>query len=115
MNDEELDAAIAERFRAYEAGVRLPCGFKCRFVGSVRRKRTMKRMGMLGMIGALAAVCVAIAGLARKDSGCDDAQPALTARAVPTNENTRVSCLMLLGYLHECLVRPRPARRKEEE
>ena len=37
MSDEELDAAIAERFKAYEAGIRLPDGFKGRFVSSMRR------------------------------------------------------------------------------
>ena len=33
MSDEELDAVIAERLKAYEAGIRLPDEFKRRFVG----------------------------------------------------------------------------------
>ena len=52
MSDDELDAAIAERFKAYEAGIRLPDEFKGRFIGSVRRKRTLRRLGLLGLIGA---------------------------------------------------------------
>ena len=67
MSDDELDAAIAERFKAYEAGIRLPDEFKGRFIGSVRRKRTLRRLGMLGLIGAMAAVCVTIASFAKRD------------------------------------------------
>ena len=115
MNDEELDAAIAGRFKAYEANVRLTGEFKRRFVSSVRRKRALRRLWMLGLIGAMSAVCATIAGLARRGVERGDARPALIARTVPTNETAQVSYLMLLGYLHECIARPRPARRKEEE
>ena len=115
MSDEELDAAIAERLKAYEAVIRLPDEFKGRFVGSVRRKRTLRRLGMLGLIGTMAAVCVTIASFAKRDIARGNTRPALMARAVPTNETAQVSYLMLLGYLRECFSRSRPARRKEEE
>ena len=115
MSDEELDAAIAGRFRAYEAGIRLPGEFKGRFVGSVRRRRTLRRLGLLGLIGAMAAVCVMIAGFAKRDLAYGDARPALMARTAPTNETEQVSYLMLLGYLRECFNRSKPVRRKEEE
>ena len=55
MNDEELDAANAERVKAYEAGIRLPGEFKERFVGSVRRRRVWRRVWMLGLFCAMAA------------------------------------------------------------
>ena len=115
MSDEELDTAIAERFKAYEAGIRLPDGFKGRFIGSVRRKRTLRRLGMLGLIGAMAAVCVTIASFAKRDIACGDTRPAMMARTAPTTETVQVSYLMLLGYLRECFSRSKPARRKEEE
>jgi len=115
MSDDELDAAIAERFKAYEAGIRLPDEFKGRFIGSVRRKRTLRRLGLLGLIGAMAAVCVTIASFAKRDIAYGDTRPALMARTAPTNETVQVSYLMLLGYLRECFNRSRPARRKEEE
>ena len=115
MSDEELDAAIAERFRAYGAGIRLPDEFKWRFIGSVRRKRTLRLLWMLGLIGAMVAVCVMIAGFAKRDLAYGDAHPALMARTAPTNATEQVSYLMLLGYLRECFSRSRPARRKEEE
>lgn len=115
MSDEELDAALAERFKAYEAGIHLSDEFKGRFVGSVRRRRVLRRLGLLGLIGAMAAVCVMIAGFARKDFAYGDERPALMARTTPTNETEQVSYLMLLGYLRECLGRSRPARRKEDE
>ena len=115
MSDEELDAAIAERLKAYEAVIRLPDEFKGRFVGSVRRKRTLRRLGMMGLIGTMAAVCVTIASFAKRDIARGNTRPALMARAVPTHETAQVSYLMLLGYLRECFSRSRPARRKEEE
>ena len=115
MSDEELDAAIAERFKAYEAGTHLPDEFKGRFIGSVRRKRTLRRLGLLGLIGAMAAACVMIAGFAKMNLACGDTRPVMMARTVPTNETEQVSYLMLLGYLRECFSRSKPARRKEEE
>ena len=115
MSDEELDAAIAERFKAYEAGIRLPDEFKGRFIGSVRRKRTLRRLGLLGLIGAMAAVCMMIAGFAKRDLAYGDTRPAMMARTAPTNETVQVSCWMLLGYLRECFTRSRSVRRKEEE
>ena len=115
MSDDELDAAIAERFKAYEVGTHLPDEFKGRFIGSVRRKRTLRRLGLLGLIGAMAAVCVMIVGFAKRDIAYGDVRPALVARTAPTNETVQVSYLMLLGYLRECFSHSRSARRKEEE
>ena len=115
MSDDELDVAIAERFKAYEAGIRLPGEFKGRFISAVRRKRTLRRLGLLGLIGAMAAACVMIAGFAKRDLAYGDTRPAMMARTAPTNETVQVSYLMLLGYLRECFGRSKPARRKEEE
>ena len=115
MSDEELDTAIAERFKAYEAGIRLPDGFKGRFVGSVRRKRTLRRVWTFGLLCAAAAVCATAVGLAKPVAVNDDSHPSLTAKAAGTNEATQVSYWMLLGYLRECFSRSRSARRKEEE
>ena len=115
MSDEELDAAIAERFKAYEAGIRLPDGFKGRFVSSMRRKRTVRRIWMLGLIGITAIACVVIVNFAKPAVASRDMKPALMAATAPTNESVKVSYLMLLGYLRECFSRSRSARRKDEE
>ncbi len=115
MSDEELEAAIAERFKAYEAGIRLPDEFKGRFIGSLRRKRTLRRIWMLGLVCAMTIASVAIVNFTKTNVVRGDVQPALTAKASPTNETVEVSYLMLLGYLRECFSRSRPARRKEEE
>ena len=115
MSDEELDAAIAERFKAYEAGIRLPDAFKGRFVTSVRRKRTLRRLWMLGLIGITAIACVVIVNFNKSAVASRDVKPALMAATAPTNETVKVSYLMLLGYLRECFSRSRSARRKDEE
>lgn len=115
MSDEELDAAIAERFKAYEAVIRLPDEFKWRFVGSVRRRRTLRRICMLGLICITAVACVAIVNFTKPDAARGDMKPVLMARTAPTNEAEAVSYWMLLGYLRECFSRSRSARRKEEE
>ena len=115
MSDEELDAAIAERFKAYEAGIRLPDEFKGRFVSSVRRKRTVRRLWMLGLIGAMALASVVIVNLTKPAVASGDVKPALMATSVPTNETDKVSYLILLSYLRECFIRSKSARRKEEE
>ena len=115
MNEDELDAAIAERFKAYEAGIRLPGEFKGRLVGSIRRKRTLRRIWMFGLICVTAIASVAIANLARPNAMRGGARPALTAHTVPANEVEAVSYWMLLGYLREFFSRFRTARRKEEE
>lgn len=115
MNDEELDAAIAARFKAYEAKMRLAGDFKGRFVSSVRRKRAMRRLALAGFAGATAAVCAAFALVAKKDAVCCDARPALAVRSAPASDGEQASCLMLLGYLRECFRRSRSVRRKEEE
>ena len=115
MNDEELDVVIATRFKAYEAGIRLPEEFKGRFVGSVRRKRTLRRIGMLGLICATVVASVVIVNFAKRNAIREDAKPVLMAHTAPTNETTVVSYWMLLGYLRECFSRPRLLRRKEDE
>ena len=115
MSDEELDAAIAERFKAYEAGIHLPDEFKGRFVGSVRRKRTLRRLWMLGLIGAMALASVVIVNLTKPAVASSDVKPTLMATNAPTNETDKVSYLMLFAYLRECFTRSRSARRKEEE
>ena len=115
MNDEELDAAIAERFKAYEAGTHLPDEFKGRFVSSMRRKRTLRRLWMLGLIGAMALASVVIVNLTKPAVVSSNVKPALMATTDPTNEMDKVSYLILLSYLRECFTRSRSARRKEEE
>ena len=115
MSDEELDAAIAERFKAYEAGMHLPDEFKGRFVSSMRRKRTLRRLWMLGLIGAMALASVVIVNLTKPAVVSSNVKPALMATSVPTNETDKVSYLMLLSYLRECFTRSKSARRKEEE
>jgi len=116
MRDEELDVIIAERFKAYEAGMHLPDEFKRRFVGSVRRKRTLWRAWMFGLLCITAAVCTLIVQFGKCDPVRNEVCPTLRANtAVPTNETSKVSCWMLLGYLRECFSRSRLSRRKEEE
>jgi hypothetical protein len=113
MSDEELDAAIAERFKAYEAGMHLPDEFKGRFVSSMRRKRTVRRIWMLGLIGIMVIACVVILNCPAVASS--DVKPTLMATTAPTNETDKVSYLILLSYLRECFIRSKSARRKEEE
>jgi len=116
MNDEELDAVMAERFKAYEAGIHLPDEFKRRFVGSVQCKRRLCRAGALCLLCVTVAVCIALSCAMRSNTERGDASPTLIANtAVTTNATSNVSCLMLLGYLRECFNRSRPSRRKEEE
>ena len=115
MSDEELDAAIAERFKAYEAGIRLPDGFKGRFVSSMRRKRTVRRIWMPGSIGITATACVVTVHFTKTAVASREVKPALMVNSTSTNDTVEVSCWMLLGYLRECFTRSRSARRKEEE
>ena len=115
MSDEELDTAIAERFKAYEAEIRLPDGFKGRFVSSIRRNRTVRRIWMFSLIGIMSLMCIAGMNFAKPAVAPRDMKPALMAATAPTNESVKVSYLMLLGYLRECFSRSRSARRKDEE
>ena len=115
MNDEEFDEALAERFKAYESRVRLPDEFKRRFVGSVRRKRILRRAGTLCFVCIAAAICIALSCATRSDAGRCDSRLALMAASPTTNETAEVSYLMLLGYLRECFTRSKSPRRKEEE
>lgn len=115
MSDDELDAALAERFRAYEAGVHLSGEFKRRFAGSVRRRRVLRRIWMLGLVCSMVVASAAIVNFAKPAAESGGMESALAARAGSTNEVPSVSCWMLLGYLRECLGRSRPARRKEDE
>ena len=85
MSDEELDTAIAERFKAYKAAVHLPGEFKGRFVSSIRRKRTVRRIWMFGLIGIMSLMCVAIMNFAKPAVASRDVKPALmvaTARII---------------------------------
>ena len=115
MSDEDMDTAIAERFKAYEAGIRLPDEFKGRLVSSIRRKRTVRRIWMFGLIGIMSLTCAAIMNFTNPAVASRDMKPALITATTPTNKTVKVSYLMLLGYLRECFTRSRSARRKEEE
>ena len=115
MSDEDLDAAIAERFKAYEAGMHLPDEFRGRFVSSMRRKRALRRIWMLGLICITAVASVVIVNFTKPAVTSGDVKPTLKAHTVPTNEVEAVSYWMLLGYLRECFSRSKSARRKEEE
>lgn len=115
MSDAELDAAITACFKTYEEVIRLPVGFRGRFVGSVRRKRRMRRIWTLGLLCATAAACMTVLRLSRPVAENDHLRPSLTARTAGTNETTQVSYWVLLGYLRECFSRCRLSRRKEEE
>lgn len=115
MTDEELDVLLMERFKAYEAGNRLPDGFKERLVGSLRRKRTVRRAWLLGLLCVMTAICAVIMHFSRSDVVRNDGRPSLMANTAQTNETAQVSYLMLLGYLRECFSRSRSMRRKEEE
>ena len=115
MRDEELDAALAERFKAYKAEMRLSEEFKRRFVGSIRRRRAWRRIWTIGLSCSSVLAGIAIANAAKSAVARGDAESSLTADAGSTNEMPSVSCWMLLGYLRECLVRTKPARRKEDE
>ena len=115
MSDEELDTAIAERFKAYEAVVHLPGEFKGRLVSSVRRKRTLRRLWMLGLISITAIACVVIVNFTKPAVVSGGVKPALMATSIPTNETDKVSYLILLSYLRDCFIRSKSARRKEEE
>ena len=116
MSDEELDMIIAEHFKAYEAGIRLPDEFKRRFVGSVRRKRRLWRAGALCLVCVATAICISLSCAMRSNAKGGNASPTLIAQSAdPTNETAEVSYLMLLGYLRECFTRSKSPRRKEEE
>ena len=115
MSDEELDTAIAERFKAYEAGIHLPGEFKGRLVSSVRRKRVLRRLCVLGLVCIMAITCGLIVSFARPAVTHGDMKPMLMAQNAPKSDTVEVSCWMLLGYLRECFTRSRSARRKEEE
>ena len=115
MTDTELDLMLVERLKAYEARARLPDGFKERLIGSVRRKRLLRRTWTLGLIGLMAVACVTIVHLGKYENVRNDVHPMLTANTAQTNGTTKVSYWMLIGYLRECLSRSRSTRRKEEE
>ena len=116
MSNEELDMIIAERFKAYEAEIRLPDEFKRRFVGSVRRKRRLWRAGTLCLVCVAAAICIALSGAMGSYAKGGDASPTLIAKSADsTNETAEVSYLILLGYLRECFTRSKSPRRKDEE
>ena len=116
MSDEELDMVMSERFKAYEAGIHLPDEFKKRFIGSVRRKRTVRRAWAFGLLCFMAVACAIITYFGNGNTVRNGTRSTLTANtAVPTNEMTEVSYLILLGYLRECFSRSQSSRRKDED
>lgn len=115
-DDVVFDEAVMQSFKAYAAGTRLPGGFTGRFVKTVRRRRALRRMAMAALVCAMAAVCVAVAPFQRgTDAPQGGERPSMTARTKPAAKTAKVSCFMLLGYLRDCIMRTRFARRKEEE
>ena len=116
MSDEELDVIITERFKAYEAGIHLPNEFKKRFIGSLRRKRTVRRVWTFGILCFMAVACAIITYFGNGNTVRNGTRSTLTANtAVPTNETAEISYLVLLGYLRECFSRSKSSRRKEDE
>ena len=116
MSDEELDMVMSERFKAYEAGIHLPDEFKKRFIGSVRRKRTVRRAWAFGLLCFMAVACAVIVYFGKGNTICNGTRSELIANTtVPTNEMTEVSYLILLGYLREWFNRPKSSRHKEED
>ena len=115
MENYDWDQMLSERLRVYEAHTHLPDGFKDRFVRSIRRRRMLRRLRALGLAGITVVAIVAIVGLGGSKPKCDNTQKTFIAASQHTNETTKISGWMLLGYLRECFRRNRTARRKEEE
>ena len=115
MEKDDWDQMMSECFRAYEAEVRLSDAFKERFVGSIRRRRVLRRLRAFCLAGITVAAIIAIIGLGGGRPRRTDAQTTLIAASQHTNETVEVSGWMLLGYLRECVRRGRTARRREED
>ena len=115
MNDDELDAMLSARFRAYAEQTHLPNGVKERLIRSVRHARTWRRVKMLVLAGMLVVAGVALLGLGAGEEKPGDTQLALVPATPRTNDTIKATYWILLSYLQECFKRNKGAKRKEEE
>lgn len=94
----------------------LPPDFADRLVGSVRRRRRVRRLRTAAVLASAGILGIGLAGgLCRKT---DDRPPAearlIATNSAPTND-TKVTGLLMLGFFRECMRRNKTGKRKDEE
>lgn len=116
MTEEEFDRQLAMRLGAYARTKQLPEDFAGRFVGTIRRRRRVRRAKLAVLVASLALVFLFVLGMTDRPSAAgSSSEPALVAATEPDGPTEQVSGLLVLGFIRDFIRRPRSARKKEDE
>lgn len=115
MTEEEFDRQLARRLGAYARTKQLPEDFAGRFVGTLRRRRRVRRAKLAVLVASLALVFLFVLGMTDRPSAAGASAPALVAATAPDGPTEQVSGFLFLGFLRDFVRRPRAVRKKEDE
>lgn len=94
----------------------LPPDFADRLVGSVRRRKRIRRLRAAAVIASAGILGFGLAGgFCRRENARPPAETRIAAsNPMPTND-TEVTGLLMLGFFRECLRRNKTGRKREED
>lgn len=115
MTEEDFDLQLTRRIGAYARTKRLPEDFARRFVGTLRRRRRVRRAKLAVVVACLALVFLFVLGMTDRPSAAGASEPALVAATTPDGPTEQVSGFLFLGFIRDFIRRPRSARKKEDE
>lgn len=115
MTEEEFDLQLTRRIGAYAHTKRLPEDFAGRFVGTLRRRRRVRRAKLAVVVACLALAFLFVLGMTDRPSAAGAAEPALVAASAGHGPTERISGFLFLGFIRDFFRRPRAVRKKENE
>ena len=117
MTEDELDAVLGERLKAYAEKRHIPDGLEIRLLKSVHRRTLLFRIKLLGLVAIVALLTLSLAGFGRPKPATSRSETILIATdsAESGDRNSAVTGWMFLSCVRECFKRLRNGRRKEED
>ncbi len=117
MTEDELDAILGERLRAYAEKRHATGDLENRLLQSVHRRTLIFRIKLFGLVAVVALLTLGLIGVGHVQIDASRSKASLVAADSPEggDRNSAVTGWMFLGCVRECFKRLRNGRRKDED
>lgn len=117
MTEDELDAVLGKRLRAYAEKRHATGDLENRLLQSVHRRTLIFRIKLFGLVAVVALLALSLVGFGHVQADASHSKAALVATDSPEggDRNSAVTGWMFLGCVREYFKRLRNGRRKDED